>query len=184
MLVGQRHHRLCVLLGSTPLPALLMQPSSIDQGPPETKGRTELLRQAERLVHPCQGLLRIPQKPQRPGHGGDPPLRVNIAGERSQHLVLGLVVRDALLQRQPSTDKLPARQENNPCQAVCFYKQPSLVRLLRELQALLRQHLRGRHLAPGQVKVREPPQHSTAPPSVVKLVTQRPRLEVVLFHYW
>ena len=61
-------------------------------------------------------------------------------------------------------------------------EQPGLVRLSRDLQALLCQRLRRAQFTPDQVKRPKAKQHRTALRGIAELVTQRPGTGIVLFY--
>src|SRR6187431_2120158 len=103
----------------------------------------EFSRQVQHFVHLLPGLLGRPQNPQGPGRKDETSnLRVEPPVEGCQSMVLRLVERHALLYRRSGTDKLPAGKEGAPSGVVRFKEQPGLVRLLCDLQTLLRQRLR------------------------------------------
>src|SRR5438445_65876 len=64
---GKADGGFCTILGETYLAAELMDHGSNAQGKTEAKGVCNLLRQGQRLIVPCQPLVRIAKVPQRPG---------------------------------------------------------------------------------------------------------------------
>src|SRR5262245_8325980 len=85
------------LLGRTHLPTELMEKGSKAQDITQTRWVDHGLRQGHRLLVPCQPLLRIPQRPQRPGgmaaahHACVLPIE-----ERQGTVPLGIIKRYAL----------------------------------------------------------------------------------------
>ena len=62
---------LCPRLGGLHLPAELMERGRIVERKSEALGVRLRLGQGECLVAPCDGLIRIPKQPQRPGRMGE-----------------------------------------------------------------------------------------------------------------
>jgi hypothetical protein len=141
VLAGEGYSCFCLLLGRTPFPAKLMEPCRKNQGKPQVEWIRKLLSQGERRVTSLQGLIRIAQKPQRPGriaearHPGVCP-----SVEKSQETVLVQIVeRTALLQVYSGEGKLSLPQQRASQRPVGFLQERRILSTLCHAEELFPQ---------------------------------------------
>src|SRR5262249_28384772 len=101
---------LCLRLGCLTLPPELMDHGSRVEGIRQAERMRELLGQGQRLMAPLEGLIRIPQQPERSGHIGEEKHAKVIPKAKGQRAVLlGIIEGEALLQMRLSRGDLPQR---------------------------------------------------------------------------
>src|SRR6266511_3113906 len=116
-----------------------MEPCCKNQGKPQAEWVTQLFSQGERRVAPLQSLIRIAQKPQRPGriakagHSG-----VCTPVEKSKETVLLLIVEStALLQVYSGEGKLSLPQQRTSQRFVGFQQERWILSTLGHAEELL-----------------------------------------------